>query len=190
MAQNVESVVQAPAFNGSIGGAQTWTAGTVITDITVPAADGDPTPDYAVVGTLPAGLSFDTSTRIISGTPTAATSDTITIRATNSEGSADWTVDFTTAPAAVVVQPSPAFSVVIAFQAQQILDALIAKKAAIASEKEIDTQVLEAQKVLDQLNLDKDQANDATLAAQADIVTAATTQRDTLTEYLVNLIQN
>ena len=57
------------------------------------------TPTYAAVGSLPAGISFNTTTRVISGTPTAVGSGTITIRATNSEGNDDWTVDYATTAA-------------------------------------------------------------------------------------------
>ena len=86
----------APSFVDDTGDAQTWNVGSVIMPITVPAASGTPTPAYAAVGTLPSGIAFDTGTRIISGTPTAQGSGTITIRATNSEGSADWTVTYAT----------------------------------------------------------------------------------------------
>ena len=71
----------APAFADDTGDAQSWVSGTAITSITVPAATGTPTPTYAVQGTLPAGISFNTTTRVISGTPTAVGSGTITIRA-------------------------------------------------------------------------------------------------------------
>ena len=55
-------------------------------------------------GSLPAGISFNTTTRVIGGTPTAIGSGTITIRATNSEGNDDWTVAYaTTAPILKVV---------------------------------------------------------------------------------------
>ena len=37
--------------------------------ITVPTATGNPTPTYAPVGALPAGITFDTATRVIAGTP-------------------------------------------------------------------------------------------------------------------------
>ena len=80
-----------PVFADSTGDAQTWAAGTAIT-ITVPVATGTPTPTYAAVGTLPAGISFNTSTRVISGTPETVASGTIRIRASNSQGSDDWTV--------------------------------------------------------------------------------------------------
>ena len=94
-----EAAPVAPSFSDNTGNAQTWTVGTAIAAITVPSASGTPTPTYAVVGSLPAGLSFNTNTRVISGTPTGAGSGTITIRATNDEGSDDWTVAYTTSAA-------------------------------------------------------------------------------------------
>ena len=90
------AALAAPSFADDTGDDQSWTVNAAITDITVPAADGNPTPTYAVQGSLPAGISFNTTTRVISGTPTAAGSGTITIRASNSEGNDDWTVDYTT----------------------------------------------------------------------------------------------
>ena len=87
----------APSFVDNTGAPQTWTQNQAITPVTVPAADGSPAPTYAVVGTLPAGLAFDSSTRILTGAPTAVGSGTITIRASNSEGNADWTVAYATA---------------------------------------------------------------------------------------------
>ena len=92
-------VAVAPSFADDTGDAQTWTENVAIAPVTVPAADGTPTPTYAAVGTLPAGISFNTTTRVLSGTPTALGSGTITIRASNSAGMADWTVAYTTAAA-------------------------------------------------------------------------------------------
>ena len=86
----------APSWADDTGDAQTWTQNTAITSFTVPAASGSPTPTYAVVGSLPAGISFSPTTRLISGTPTVSGNGTITIRATNSQGSDDWTVGYTT----------------------------------------------------------------------------------------------
>lgn len=86
----------APSFSDDTGDAQAWTKDTEIAPVTVPAATGTPAPTYAAVGTLPAGIAFNTTTRVISGTPTAVSSGTIRIRATNSAGTADWTVSFTT----------------------------------------------------------------------------------------------
>ena len=98
----------APSFADDTGDAQTWMQNTAITDITVPEADGEPTPTYAVEGNLPAGIAFDTATRVISGTPTATGSGTITIRASNSAGDADWTVDYTTSAPAATAPARPA----------------------------------------------------------------------------------
>ena len=91
-----------PVFADDTGAAQTWTVGDAVTSITVPAATGTPTPTYAAVGSLPDGIAFDTSARVISGTPTAVGNGTITIRATNSAGSDDWTVEYTTSAADLI----------------------------------------------------------------------------------------
>ena len=61
----------APSFTDDTGDEISGTAGTAIAAVTVPAATGTPTPTYSVDGALPSGLSFNTSTRVISGTPTA-----------------------------------------------------------------------------------------------------------------------
>ena len=84
----------APIFSDATGDALSGLVGEAITDVVVPAASGTPTPTYAVQGSLPAGLSFNTSTRTISGTPTSSGSGTITIRATNAGGHADWTAAY------------------------------------------------------------------------------------------------
>ena len=86
----------APVFADDTGDAQNWTQNVAIAPITVPPASGSPTPTYAVVGSPPTGISFSPSTRVISGTPTATGSGTLTIRATNAEGSDDWTVAYAT----------------------------------------------------------------------------------------------
>ena len=91
--------LSAPSYADDTGTPQAWTQSVAISGITVPAASGNPTPTYAPVGNLPAGITFNASTRLILGTPTAIGSGTITIRATNSEGSDDWTVDYTTSAA-------------------------------------------------------------------------------------------
>ena len=95
----------APSFADNTGDAQDWVQNVAIASTTVPAAVGTPTPTYAAVGSLPAGIAFNTLTRVISGTPTGTGSGTITIRATNSQGTADWTVAYTTA-ATVPAQPT------------------------------------------------------------------------------------
>ena len=67
------------AFSGSID-SQTYTAGTAIDALMLPAASGGTgTLTYSLVGTLPAGLSYDTATRVLSGTPTAATDGAVSV---------------------------------------------------------------------------------------------------------------
>ena len=92
-----------PIFADDTGDAITGTIGEAIADVTVPEATGIPAPTHAVEGTLPTGVTFNTDTppddaagvlefdetAIVPGT------GTITIRATNSVGTADWTVDYT-----------------------------------------------------------------------------------------------
>ena len=85
-----------PIFTDDTGDAQAWRRGRAITPVVVPRATGNPTPTYAVVGSLPDGITFTPSTRRIDGTPSALGSGTITIRATNSEGSDDWTIAYAT----------------------------------------------------------------------------------------------
>ena len=56
---------------------QTYAAGTAITPLELPAARGGTGALTYVTSSLPAGLSFNRLTRTISGTPTAATEDTV-----------------------------------------------------------------------------------------------------------------
>ena len=94
IAYNTALDVEAPDFASITGEAKTWISETAIVNVVVPRASGTPTPVYSVVGSFPAGLTFNPSNRTISGTPTSPGSGTITIRATNSEGSVDWTFDY------------------------------------------------------------------------------------------------
>ena len=92
----------APSWTDDTGDAITGTVGTAIADVTVPEVDaGTPDPTYAAVGSLPAGVSFDTTTRVLSFDESAIEvgSGTIRIRATNSAGTDDWTVAYTFAAA-------------------------------------------------------------------------------------------
>ena len=59
-----------PVFADNTGDTQNWVLNTAITPLVVPIAAGVPTPTYAVVGNLRAGISFDPNTRILSGSPT------------------------------------------------------------------------------------------------------------------------
>ena len=101
-----EAAINAAFYNSYVALTQVERDTTTLTlrDFVPGRDDLVPAPTYAVVGDLPGGLSFDATTRVLSGTPTAAGSGTITVRATNSEGNDDWTVDyaFAAAPAAPV----------------------------------------------------------------------------------------
>lgn len=72
-------------------------------------ASGTPAPTYTVTsGTLPAGLTLNGTTGVISGTPTTSGSSTVTITATNGQSpDASAVYTFVTAPAAVAAVPSP-----------------------------------------------------------------------------------
>ena len=68
----------APTFGGQTIAPIVATVGTAIAPVFLPAAtdaDGDPI-TYSVDPTLPAGLTFNTATRLLSGTPTAAMAET------------------------------------------------------------------------------------------------------------------
>ncbi len=77
-----------------------------------PSSGGGPVVSYSVSPALPAGLALNTSTGIISGTPTAITpTATYTVTATNSLGSATAGVVVTVndvAPSSLVYAPNPA----------------------------------------------------------------------------------
>ncbi len=80
-------------------GAQGYTAGTAITDLTLPPATGGTAPlTYALTGpadtTLPAGLAFTAVIRTLSGTPTGAATTELTYTVTDANG-ATATADFT-----------------------------------------------------------------------------------------------
>jgi len=88
-----------------------YTVGTAITPLT-PANTGGPAVSYSISPALPAGLSFNTSTGVISGTPTidiAAT--TFTITATNVTGSGSTTINLTVYPLAPVIHYTPSTNV-------------------------------------------------------------------------------
>ena len=88
----------------------TYTAGATIADLVLPEASGG-TADltYGVSG-LPTGLSFDATTRTLSGTPTAATNGAVTVvyTATDESGTTDtlvFTITIAEAEAAVIAEP-------------------------------------------------------------------------------------
>ena len=96
----------APIWADNAGNDQSWTQNSAISGITVPAATGTPTPTYSAGG-LPTGVRFTASSRRLAGTPTGIGSGTITITATNSEGTATWTMDYTTSAAALQAPGTP-----------------------------------------------------------------------------------
>ena len=77
----------APEFGESISD-QEYTVGEPIDELTLPAADGGTAPlEYALSPALPDGLGFDRSTRRLSGTPTAVSSETpYTYTVTDNDG--------------------------------------------------------------------------------------------------------
>lgn len=100
----------APFFADPTGDEIRGNAGTAIAPVTVPEAEASPDSTYAVVGSLPAGIAFDTATRVLSGAPTAVASGTITIRATNTVGTADWTVAYAFTGAVLAAEGGVSFT--------------------------------------------------------------------------------
>jgi hypothetical protein len=91
-ANETGSVTQ--SFSGAINRAPSWTDNTLATPIYNTAysdsvvAIGYPTPTYSVTtGTLPTGLSLNSSSGAVTGTTTATGSHSFTITASNTEGS-------------------------------------------------------------------------------------------------------
>ncbi len=91
----------------------TATVGTAIANITIDSSGGA-VDSYSISPTLTAGLTLDTATGAISGTPTAtAPSRTYTITATNSAGTATAMVNITVNAAPVVNNPAPTIATVL-----------------------------------------------------------------------------
>ncbi len=104
------SATAAVALNAP--GAQSYTLGTTITELELPAATGGTgTLNYTLTGPagadLPDGLAFDAGTRTLSGTPgTAASATTLTYTVTDANG-ATATADFTVTVNAGLVLTAP-----------------------------------------------------------------------------------
>ena len=104
-----------PDFSAAVApGDQTYFAGVAITDLTLPpATGGNGAVTYAlapdVAGAVP-GLTFDTDTRVLSGTPSAAASAvTLTYTASDADADADTatlTFSVTVLPPAVRISPT------------------------------------------------------------------------------------
>ena len=91
--------IAAPAFTLSAA-AETKTVNTAITGYTI-SSTGGTISSYAISPSAPAGLTFNTATGILSGTPSSTQSaTTYTITATNATGSATRTFNLTVAPVA------------------------------------------------------------------------------------------
>ena len=95
------SITYSPASN-------TYIVGTTITTLT-PANGGGAVSSYTINTPLPAGLTFNPNTGVISGTPTTVTATaTYTITATNSAGSNSTSVTLTVNPKPpVITYPTP-----------------------------------------------------------------------------------
>lgn len=97
----VRSVGAAPVMLSYREAAVTYTAGQPIT-ANAPTSSGGPIAAYSVTPALPAGLSLDAQTGIISGTPTTTTpTATYTVTGSNVTGSTTATLQITVQPAAV-----------------------------------------------------------------------------------------
>lgn len=86
----------------------TGTVGTAISTLT-PTNSGEAATSWSISSTLPSGISFNTSTGVISGTPTATSSSNVyTVTATNASGSATTTITVSSsAVASIVVNTVP-----------------------------------------------------------------------------------
>jgi len=99
---------QAPAKFSYAAGTVTYTVGEPITP-NGPSNSGAAVISYGMSPTLPSGLSFSTTTGVITGDPTAVSPATsYTVTATNSGGTAAATVTITVNPAASAPLASPA----------------------------------------------------------------------------------
>lgn len=90
------SVTVAPANLVYTGSPFTFNVSNAITPINAPTNSGGVVMGYTISPSLPTGLSFNTSTGAISGTPTVASgTTTYTITATNSSGNTTTTINIT-----------------------------------------------------------------------------------------------
>ena len=98
-----------PAFaQGAAIPAQSWTAGTAIGTLQLPAASGGNAPlTYSLTLAVPAGLTFDATARTLTGAPTAAFGKTsFTYTVTDGDGdTATLTFDIEVAASVVVAAP-------------------------------------------------------------------------------------
>jgi GH18 family chitinase/aryl-phospho-beta-D-glucosidase BglC (GH1 family)/PKD repeat protein len=94
------TVAAAPVVTAPVISSATTASGTVGTAFSYQiVASGSPT-SYSATG-LPAGLTVDATSGVISGTPTAAAASTVTLKATNAGGSGTKTLTITVVAASV-----------------------------------------------------------------------------------------
>ena len=102
----------APNFGTHAIADQLYITGTAITALVLPEATGGNGPlSYMLTGDVPAGLSFDTATRSLSGTPTVAGTYEVAYQATDMDD------DIATLPFAITVE----VDTVPAFTSQEVL---------------------------------------------------------------------
>ena len=100
-----------PVFTGATADLSA-TVGTAITPVVLPAATGDGTLTYSVAG-LPAGLTFNAATRTISGTPTAAETNTIIYTVFDGDTGADLPAESAVRVFTITVAPKPPRTVAV-----------------------------------------------------------------------------
>jgi hypothetical protein len=108
----------APAFTISAS-AETKTVNNAITGYTIDSSGGGTVASYSISPPAPAGLTFDTSTGRLTGTPTSArTATAYTITATNASGSATRTFTLTVSPIVYTVgQTGPGGGIIFYYNA-------------------------------------------------------------------------
>ena len=105
----------APSFGSSTIANQSLTQNSAMSDLTLPSASGgNGTLSYTITPALPAGLTFNTGTRVLSGTPTGTSASatytyTVTDADSNTAGTDEDTITFTIAVAAAVTDTAPSF---------------------------------------------------------------------------------
>ena len=145
---NVTNVNEAPAFSSAASISNiSATKDTAITSVTLPEAtdpDANTTLTYTLTPTLPAGLTFTASTRVLSGTPTAVSaSATYTYKA--SDGALSDTLTFTIVVNAASITP-------VNQRTQQVQDAIVAAVPGINNADDVTAAHLAAITVLDLRN--------------------------------------
>ena len=99
------TVPVSPFWQNPTRAAVQWSRAATFTNITIPAVDrGTPTPAYSAEQ-LPAGVSFDPSSRVISGAPNDVGSGAIVIVARSSAGTARFTFSYSVTESTVPTAP-------------------------------------------------------------------------------------